>query len=52
MPPRNTTKPNGTDDRLTPQQQTAVDLLVSGKTLTDTAAPLARTGSANAERRP
>ena len=32
---------NGNDDgRLTPQQRTAVDLLVSGKTLTDTAAAI------------
>ena len=40
MPPRNTTKPNEATNRLTPQQATAIDLLVSGKTLTDTAAVL------------
>ena len=37
MPSRNTTKANGADDRLTPQQCAAVDLLVTGQTLTDTA---------------
>ena len=40
MSPRKPTKTND-DGRLTPQQSTAVDLLVSGKTLTDTAAALA-----------
>jgi hypothetical protein len=35
--PRNTTKSHEADDRLTPQQQTAIDLLTTGKTLTDTA---------------
>ena len=44
MPSRNTTKPNDVDpapaERLTPQQCTGVDLLVSGKTLTAVAAVL------------
>jgi hypothetical protein len=40
MSQRNTTKANGADARLTPQQGAAVDLLTSGKTLTDTAAAL------------
>ena len=40
MTQRKTTKANGADDRLTPQQGAAVDLLTAGKTLTDTAAAL------------
>ena len=39
MPSRKVMNGNG-DDRLTPQQQTGVDLLVSGKTLTDAAVAL------------
>ena len=44
MPPRNPTKPHdgapAPDDGLSPKQRTAVDLLSSGRTLTDTAAAL------------
>jgi len=40
MSQRKATNGNTPDWRLTPQQCTAVDLLVSGKTLTDTAAAL------------
>ena len=39
MPSRKVMNGNG-DDRLTPQQQTGVDPLVSGKTLTDAAVAL------------
>ena len=39
MPSRKVMNGNG-DDRLTPQQQTCVDLLTAGKTLTDAAAAL------------
>ena len=38
MARRNPTKPDTPDWTLTPQQETAVDLLASGKTVTDTAA--------------
>ena len=39
MARQNPTNPDTPDWMLTPQQETAVDLLASGKTVTDTAKP-------------